>query len=107
MHGVLGRGCRRTGRETNRWNVRPMSALWHTSVWLIDKRPATPKGCVTHISLGASSILIISVGYSDILRILVPPTSAFRWQKIVCNPLFLQASFSGFQAEMGCPSLHA
>jgi len=32
---------------------------------------------------------------------------AFRWQKIVCNPLFLPPSFSGFQAEMDCPSLHA
>ncbi len=25
--------------------------------------------------------------------------SAFRWQKIVCNPIFLPSSFSGFQME--------
>ncbi len=65
-----------------------MSALWHTSVWLIDKRPATSTGCGTHTSLGASWILIIPVGYSDILRILVPPDLRFslaenRMQSII------------------------
>ena len=65
-----------------------MSALWHTSVWLIDKPLATPKGCGTHTSLGVSSILINPVGYSDILQILVPPDLRFslaenRMQSII------------------------
>ncbi len=68
-----------------------MSALWHTSVWLIDKPLATPNGCVTHTSLGVSSILINPVGYSDILQILVPPDLRFWLAENRMQPIILTA----------------
>ena len=110
MHGVLGRGCCRTGRETDRWNVRPMSALWHTSVWLVDKPLATPKGFIIpnsgrfalfagrksyaiHYSYHRHSvdfrprwIVLLSTLSRDQARQSVPLESLTRWRK---NPMQL------------------